>query len=98
MRPTANAFSWRLQVNGYLATTGQKASNSVIKITILDDYFDTLHTLDRFHTIQDQNVTIWNDHCQDLDALATRIGDAKVLILIRERTKTSASLLKNYQT
>ena len=63
-------------------------------ITILDDYFETLHTLNCFHTIQDQNVTIWNDHCQDSDASSARIGKAEVLALIRERTKISVSLLK----
>ena len=63
-------------------------------ITILDDYFETLHTLNCFHTIQYKNVTIWNDHCQVSDASAARIGEAEVLALIRERTKISASLLK----
>ena len=63
-------------------------------ITILDDYFETLHTLNCFHTIQDQNVTIWNDHCQDSDASPARIGEAEVLALIRERTNISASFIK----
>ena len=94
VRPTANELSWRLQVFGYSATTKQKAFIFDMMITILDDYFETLHTLNCFHTIQDQNVTIWNDHCQDSDASAARIGEAEVLALIRERTKISASLLK----
>ena len=92
--PTANELSWSLQVFGYSATTKQKAFIFDMMITILDDYFETLHTLNCFHTIQDQNVTIWNDHCQDSDASAARIGEAEVLALIRERTQISASLLK----
>ena len=72
----------------------QKAFIFDMMITILDDYFETLHTLNCFHTIQDQNVTIWNDHCQDSDASSARIGKAEVLALIRERTKISVSLLK----
>jgi D-3-phosphoglycerate dehydrogenase / 2-oxoglutarate reductase len=40
------------------------------------------------------DVTIWNDHAQDLDALAERLNDTEVLVLIRERTKITASLLE----
>src|SRR5207248_8625188 len=36
---------------------------------------------------------IWNDHVQDDDALAERLRDAEVLVLIRERTQIRAPLL-----
>ena len=65
-----------------------------MKITILDDYFDTLRTLDCFEKLSGHEVTIWNDHVQDTDALAERLGKTEVLILIRERTKIQAPLLK----
>jgi D-3-phosphoglycerate dehydrogenase len=39
-------------------------------------------------------VTIWNDHVQDVDALAQRLHDTEVLVLIRERTKIRAPLLE----
>lgn len=65
-----------------------------MKITILDDYFDTLRTLDCFEKLAGHDVTIWNDHVQDTDALAERLGDAEVLILIRERTEIRAPLLE----
>jgi D-3-phosphoglycerate dehydrogenase / 2-oxoglutarate reductase len=64
-----------------------------MKITILDDYFDTLRTLRCFDTLAGHDVTIWNDHVQDDDALASRLRDTEVLVLIRERTQIRAPLL-----
>ena len=65
-----------------------------MKITILDDYFDTLRTLACFHKLRDHEVQIWNDHVQDVDALAERLKDTEALVLIRERTKIQAPLLE----
>jgi len=64
-----------------------------MKISILDDYHDTLRTLACFRKLAGHDVTIWNDHVQDVDALAERLRDAEVLVLIRERTKIRAPLL-----
>ena len=64
-----------------------------MKVTILDDYFDTLRTLPCFAKLKGHDVTIWNDHVQDLDPLAERLKDAEALVLIRERTKIQAPLL-----
>ena len=55
-----------------------------MKISILDDYFDTLRTLPCFHKLDGHEVTIWSDHTQDIDALAARLKDTEVLVLIRE--------------
>jgi D-3-phosphoglycerate dehydrogenase len=65
-----------------------------MKISILDDYFDTLRTLSCFSKLSGHDVTIWNDHVQDTDALAERLRDAEVLVLIRERTQIRAPLLE----
>jgi D-3-phosphoglycerate dehydrogenase / 2-oxoglutarate reductase len=65
-----------------------------MKISILDDYHDTLRTLACFDKLAEHAVTIWNDHVQDVDALAERLRDAQVLVLIRERTKIRAPLLE----
>src|SRR5947199_9784140 len=65
-----------------------------MKITILDDYFDTVRTLECFKKLAGHEVTIWNDHVQDTDALAKRLKDMEVLVLIRERTKIRAPLLE----
>jgi D-3-phosphoglycerate dehydrogenase len=62
-------------------------------VSILDDYFDTLHTLPCFGKLAPFDVTIWNDHVEDVDVLAERLKDTEVLVLIRERTKIQAPLL-----
>lgn len=64
-----------------------------MKITILDDYSDTVRTLACFARLDGHDVTIWNDHLQDADALAARLKDTEVLCLIRERTRIEAALL-----
>jgi D-3-phosphoglycerate dehydrogenase len=65
-----------------------------MKISILDDYHDTLRTLGCFGRLAGHDVAIWNDHVQDIDALAARLRDTEVLVLIRERTKIRAPLLE----
>jgi D-3-phosphoglycerate dehydrogenase len=66
-----------------------------MKVTILDDYFDTLRTLACFQKLKDHDVQIWNDHVQDTDRLAERLKETEVLVLIRERTKIQAPLLEH---
>jgi len=65
-----------------------------VKISILDDYFDTLRTLECFRKLAGHDVTIWNDHVQDVEALAVRLRDTEALVLIRERTQIRAPLLE----
>jgi D-3-phosphoglycerate dehydrogenase / 2-oxoglutarate reductase len=69
-----------------------------VKISILDDYHDTLRTLRCFDKLEGYDVTIWNDHVQDVSALAERLRDAEVLVLIRERTKIGAPLLERLRS
>lgn len=65
-----------------------------LRVAILDDYFDTLHTLPCFAKLAQFDVTIWNDHVDDAAPLAERLADVEVLVLIRERTRVGASLLE----
>ena len=64
-----------------------------MKISILDDYHDTLRTLACFTKLAGHDVEIWNDHVQGVDALAERLKDTEALVLIRERTQIRAPLL-----
>jgi D-3-phosphoglycerate dehydrogenase len=64
-----------------------------MKVSILDDYHDTLRTLPCFTKLAGHDVTVWNDHTQDLDTLAERLKNTEVLVLIRERTQIRAELL-----
>jgi D-3-phosphoglycerate dehydrogenase len=65
-----------------------------MKISILDDYHDTIRTLGCFRKLDGHEITVWNDHVQDVDALAERLKEADVLVLIRERTQIRAPLIK----
>jgi len=64
-----------------------------MKISILDDYHDTLRTLACFEKLKGHDVEVWTDHAQDTDTLARRLQDTEALVLIRERTNISADLL-----
>ena len=66
----------------------------MMKVSILDDYHDTLRTLECFKKLAGHEVTIWNDHLQEVDALAERLQDTQVLVLIRERTEIRRPLLQ----
>lgn len=65
-----------------------------MKISILDDYFDTVRTLPCFSKLAQHTVTIWNDHVQDTDELVERLSEADGLVLIRERTQIRTALLE----
>src|ERR1044071_9623411 len=64
-----------------------------MKISVLDDYHDTVRTLACFKKLDGHDVTVWNDHLQDTEALAERLKDAEALVLIRERAPIRAPLL-----
>jgi D-3-phosphoglycerate dehydrogenase len=64
-----------------------------MKISILDDYFDTVRGLECFDKLRGHDVTISNDHVQDVDQLAERLKDTEALVLIRDRTKIRNALL-----
>ena len=65
-----------------------------MRVSILDDYLDTLRTLRCFDKLAAHDVTVWTDHVEDIDVLAERLRDCEALVLIRERTEIRAPLLE----
>ena len=65
-----------------------------MKVHILDDWFDTLRTLPSFRLLDGHEVTVWNDHVDDVNTLAERLQPAEALVLFRERTAITAPLLE----
>ena len=65
-----------------------------MKIAILDDYHDTLRTLECFKKLEGHEITIWKDHAPAVDVLTERLHDTEVLVLFRERTQIQAPLLE----
>lgn len=65
-----------------------------MKVHILDDWFDTLRHLPSFARLDGHDVTVWNDHTEDLDLLAERLSGADCVVLFRERTPVTDALLQ----
>jgi D-3-phosphoglycerate dehydrogenase len=65
-----------------------------MKVSILDDYHDTLRTLRCYAKLSTHDVEVWNDHVQDVDTLAERLHETEALVLIRERSEIRAPLLR----
>ncbi len=64
-----------------------------MRVTVLDDWSDTLRGLRCFRRLGGHEVSVWTDHVQDVDVLAERLRDTEVLVLIRERTTISGELV-----
>ncbi len=62
-------------------------------VVIPDDYQDAVRHLASFRKLDGHQVTIYNDTVRDIDALAGRFANADALVLIRERTAVTATLL-----
>jgi D-3-phosphoglycerate dehydrogenase / 2-oxoglutarate reductase len=65
-----------------------------MKVAILDDWFDTLRALACFEMLRDHDVTVFTEHVDDTDVLASRLADTEALVLIRERTQIQRPLLE----
>ncbi|MSP23000.1 MAG: D-2-hydroxyacid dehydrogenase family protein [Dehalococcoidia bacterium] len=69
-----------------------------MKIAVLDDYQDTALRIADWSALQARAeaplVTAYHDHLDSEDALVARLGDAEVIVLMRERTPVPRSLLE----
>jgi D-3-phosphoglycerate dehydrogenase len=65
-----------------------------VRVSILDDYFDTLRTLPCFSKLDGHVVDVFTDHVEDVDVLADRLRATEALVLIRERTRIQRELLE----
>lgn len=63
-----------------------------MKITILDDYQDVVKTLECFELLSTYDVTILNETLSEAELVAN-LKETEVLVLIRERTLITESLL-----
>lgn len=64
-----------------------------MRVSILDDWSDTLRTLPCFSLLAGHDVQVFNDHVTDEDELARRLAQTEALVLIRERTPLRAPLI-----
>lgn len=64
-----------------------------MNIVIPEDYQNAVRTLNCFSKLDGHTVTIYTDIMKDVDTLSQRFADADALVLIRERTAITDSLL-----
>ncbi len=74
------------------ASRNNNNKESLVKITVLDDYQDVVKSLDCFELLSAHDVTVLNETLPESE-LVTRLADTEVLVLIRERTVITESLL-----
>ena len=63
-----------------------------MKIAILDDYQNTVKSLECFRKLQDHDVTVFTESYPE-NELVLKLSDFEALVLIRERTEITESLL-----
>jgi hypothetical protein len=66
----------------------------IMKVAILDDWHDTLRQLPSFEKLAPFEVTVYNDHVDDIDLLVERLAAVEALVLIRERTAVRRPLIE----
>jgi len=64
-----------------------------LNIAVLDDFLGVVPTLDAYGKLAGHRVTVFRDPLTDVDELGRRLGEFDALVLSRERTKITASLL-----
>lgn len=64
-----------------------------MRVHVLDDWSDTLRGLPSFARLSGHDVTIWTDAAAE-DLLVQRLAQAEALVLFRERTQITRSLLE----
>ena len=66
----------------------------MVKLAILDGWFDTLRGLPCFARLDGIDVTVFTDHEPDLDRLAARLQGFDAVVLFRERTAVTRDLIE----
>lgn len=64
-----------------------------MKVHVLDDYSDTLRGLPGFAALFGHEVTVWTDKPDSEEVLAERLKEAEALVLFRDRTAITESLV-----
>jgi len=64
-----------------------------MRVHVLDDWSDTLRSLPSFARLSGHEVTVWTDSASE-EILAQRLAQAEALVLFRERTQITRSLLE----
>ena len=64
-----------------------------MKIAILDDFQDSVRTLNCFEKLSGHDVLVLNEHIEDINVLSEKLQGVQALVLIRERSFITSELL-----
>lgn len=64
-----------------------------MRVVILDDFLNTLRGLPSFAKLAGHEVAVMTEHVENTDELAKQLEAAEALVLFRERTKVTETLL-----
>lgn len=65
-----------------------------MRVAILDDYQNVALTLADWSSVEDSaDITVFNDHVEDVDAVADRLSPFDVVVIMRERTPFPSALI-----
>lgn len=66
-----------------------------MRLAILDDFQNVVLSVADWSAIEDRvDITVFNDHLTDLDALAERLEPFEIIVVIRERTPMPRALIE----
>jgi phosphoglycerate dehydrogenase-like enzyme len=66
-----------------------------MRLAILDDFQNIVKSIGDWSQIEDRvDVTVYNDHLEDADALVERLQPFDIVVVIRERTKLPKTVLE----
>ncbi len=66
-----------------------------MRLAILDDFQNVVRSVSDWSVLEDRvEITVFNDHLYDLDAVAARLQPFEIVVCIRERTQFPRALLE----
>ena len=66
-----------------------------MRLAILDDFQNIVKTIGDWSSIEDRvDITVYNDHLEDSDALVARLEPFDIVVVIRERSKFPREVLE----
>lgn len=66
-----------------------------MRLAILDDFQNVVRSVADWASLEDRvDITVFNDHIEDVDAVARRLAPFDIVVCIRERTKFTRALFE----
>jgi phosphoglycerate dehydrogenase-like enzyme len=78
-----------------MAVTARHAEVLILRLAILDDFQNVVRSVADWSVLEDRvQITVFNDHLANLDAVAKRLEPFEIVVCIRERTRFPRALFE----